>query len=75
MTARTETARSFRLIQDGQNVAGAQGLNALAHINHYALVYSEDGPVKIQERINGRWKDYRGEHTVTTADQYGDTER
>jgi len=61
IAAMTQKARSFRLIQDGQNVAGSQGPNALAHINHYALVYSQEGPVKIQERINGRWKDYRGE--------------
>lgn len=53
--------RHFRLIQGGQNVAGASGPNALAHVQHYAAVYSQDGPVQIQERINGRWRDYKPE--------------
>jgi len=61
MTARTEKLRYFRLIQDGQPVVWAQGIGALAEITHYANVYSQESPVKIQERINGRWKDYKGE--------------
>ena len=48
---------SFRLIQDGQPVAWAEGNNSLAEIAHYAAVYSQDGPIKVQQKANGRWKD------------------
>jgi hypothetical protein len=46
---------SFRLIQDGQPVAWAEGCNAFAEITHYAAVYGQDGPVTIQMKVNGRW--------------------
>ena len=46
---------SFRLIQDGQPVAWAEGRNAFAEITHYAAVYGQDGPVTIQMKVNGRW--------------------
>jgi hypothetical protein len=46
---------SFRLIQDGQPVAWAEGRNAFAEITHYAAVYGQDGPVNIQMKVNGRW--------------------
>ena len=42
----------YRLIQDGQPVAWA---NFEREIAHYALVYGEDGPVKVQRKINSRW--------------------
>ena len=48
---------SFRLIQDGQPVAWAEGNNSLAEIAHYAAVYAQDGPVKVQKKAKGRWKD------------------
>jgi hypothetical protein len=46
---------SFRLIQDGQAVAWAEGRKADAEIAHYAAVYGQDGPVIIQKKVNGRW--------------------
>jgi hypothetical protein len=51
-------ADSFRLIQDGQPVAWVEGSNAVAEILHYAAVYGQDGPVTIQKKVNGRWKDW-----------------
>jgi hypothetical protein len=47
---------SYRLIQDGQPVAWAEGSKASAAIMHYAFVYAQDGPVTIQKKVNGRWK-------------------
>jgi hypothetical protein len=44
---------SYRLIQDGMPVAWTTNKPAILH---YALVYSQDGPVEVQERVNGRWK-------------------
>ncbi len=44
----------YRLLQDGMVVAAS---TSAADILHYALVYGEDGPVKMQQRINGRWAD------------------
>ena len=46
----------FRLIQDGIPVAWSEGPNAFADIKHYALVYSQDGPVRVEQRVGGRWK-------------------
>lgn len=46
----------YRLIQDGQPVAWTEGSSAFAEISHYAAVYSQDGPVTIERRINGRWR-------------------
>lgn len=46
----------YRLIQGGIPVAWASGQTAWAEISHYALVYSQDGPVQIDERVRGRWK-------------------
>jgi hypothetical protein len=48
----------FRLIQDGQPVVWVEGKSAVAEIEHYAAVYSQDGPVKIQKHHNGRWKEW-----------------
>ena len=25
-------------------------------IMHYAMIYSQDGPIKIEEKVNGKWK-------------------
>jgi hypothetical protein len=47
---------SYRLIQDGQPVAWAEGPKADVEIVHYAFVYAQDGPVTIQKKVNGRWK-------------------
>lgn len=46
---------SYRLIQDGQPVAWAEGRNAAAEIMHYVDVYGQDGPVEAQQKVNGRW--------------------
>jgi hypothetical protein len=43
----------YRLIQEGMPVAWA---NSLREIHHYAAVYSQDGPIKLQQRVKGRWK-------------------
>lgn len=52
-------ADQFRIIQDGQPVAWVDGKNAVAEITHYAAVYEQDGPVTIQKRHNGRWKEWK----------------
>jgi hypothetical protein len=44
----------FRLLQDGMVVASA---TSPADIVHYALMYGQDGPVSIQARVNGRWRE------------------
>jgi hypothetical protein len=44
----------YRLLQDGLVVAAS---TSAPDILHYALVYGGDGPVKMQQRINGRWVD------------------
>ena len=46
----------YRLIQDGQPTAWAEGPGALSEIQHYALVYGQDGPVQIEQHSGGRWK-------------------
>lgn len=46
----------FRLRQHGIPVAWADGPNALAEINHYALIYSQDAPVVIERKEGSRWK-------------------
>ena len=53
-------AERYRLVQDGIPVAWADGSNAFREINHYAAVYSQDGPVKIQKRVCGKWCDNWG---------------
>ncbi len=50
----------YRLIQDGQPVAWADGPIAAAYreINHYAVVYSQDGVVQVQMKTElGGWMD------------------
>jgi hypothetical protein len=44
----------FRLLQDGMVVASA---TSPVDIMHYALMYGRDGPVFIQARVNGRWRE------------------
>ena len=46
----------FRLKQDGMVVASAEGSRAAELIAHYALVYGQDGPVKIERLVRGRWR-------------------
>ena len=43
----------YRLIQDGQPVAWTDGpiVSAYREIKHYAAVYSQDGPVHIEQKI------------------------
>jgi hypothetical protein len=49
---------SYRLIQDGQPVAWAEGQNADTEIMRYAYAYAQDGPVIIQKKVKGHWKEW-----------------
>ena len=51
--------RDFRIIQNKMVVARATGSTAMSEICHYAMQYAQDGPLRIEERINKRWV-YRG---------------
>jgi len=51
-------ADAYRIIQDGMMVARAEGQHSLREIMHYALVYSQDGPLRIERRVNKRWRAY-----------------
>lgn len=54
--------RTFRLLDEANlQVAMVEGKDddALRDIQHYALVYGQDGPVKIQELVNGHWRTFR----------------
>lgn len=46
----------FRLKQGGAPVAWAEGSSALQEIMHYALVYSQDAPVTVEQHVYGRWR-------------------
>ena len=46
----------YRLIQDDMPVAWSEGPRSLEEIKHYALVYGQDGLVRIEQRVGGRWK-------------------
>lgn len=46
----------YRLIQDDMPVVWCEGPGALREIQHYALVYSQDGPVRIEQKLRGRWR-------------------
>jgi hypothetical protein len=48
----------FRLIQDGMPVAWVSGDNLTNEVAHYVDIYEQYGPVTVQKRINGRWKDW-----------------
>jgi len=52
-----------RIIQDGHTVAlvmAATRESMLANIGHYAAVYSQDGPIKIETRTGkSRWKEHK----------------
>lgn len=55
-TRLAEGRNRYRLVQDGQPVAWAQGgERAYREIQYYAAVYSQDGPVTIERQRNGRW--------------------
>jgi hypothetical protein len=43
----------FRIMQDGMPVAWSDNERDAMH---YALVYSADGKVEMQQKHNGRWK-------------------
>ena len=47
----------YRLVQHGQPVAWASGPDedTKREICHYAAVYSEDGPVGIEQKVHGHW--------------------
>lgn len=46
----------YRLIQDNIVVASTEGLRAEAEIIHYARVYGQDGPVRVEQFIKRRWR-------------------
>ena len=48
----------FRLLQNEVFVAGSCGPRdtALSEISHYAAVYRQYGPVRVQEKIDGKWQ-------------------
>lgn len=50
--------REFQIKQSGMVVSGScgPGDGALAQAMHYAHVYAQDGPVEVQEKVNGRWR-------------------
>lgn len=54
----TERIR-FRLKQGGIPVAWSEGPSALAEIQHYAMVYGQDGPVLIERHSNGKWRAWK----------------
>lgn len=58
--AREQTVKftEYRLIQDGLQVAAVDGPapHAWREINHYAAVYSQDGPVRIEVKTDRGWK-------------------
>jgi hypothetical protein len=49
------TPTEYRILQDGMAVAGSTSLD---DIRHYALVYSQDGPITVQVKDSGRWRNY-----------------
>lgn len=52
----------FRLMQDGMQVAGAEGpaVRAMHEAAHYQAVYAQDGPCTLQFYTKGRrWRDVR----------------
>ena len=54
---------SYRLIQGGQPVAWAEGPveDARREIVHYAAVYLQDGPVRIERRVGKKWEPWEHE--------------
>jgi len=52
----------YRLLQDELVVAFVSGTkeSSLREINHYAAMYSQDGPVQIQVKTKRQWVDYDG---------------
>jgi hypothetical protein len=45
----------YRIKQEGQPVAWAEGVRARAQILHYAAVYAQDGPIAIERHNGKRW--------------------
>ena len=48
----------FRLLQNELFVAGSCGPRdkAINDISNYAAIYRQDGPVRVQEKIDGKWQ-------------------
>lgn len=47
----------YRIKQGGMVVASAEGPRADAEIAHYAAVYGQDGPLTIEQRVAGEWRE------------------
>lgn len=54
----TPQPEAYRLLQSGEVVARSEGEHSLREIMHYAVVYSQDGPVSIQRRVKRHWRSY-----------------
>ncbi len=54
---------SYRLIQGGQPVASVHGPeeDCRREIVHYAMVYIEDGPVRIERKVGKKWEPWEHE--------------
>lgn len=49
---------TFRVIQDGINVASVYGQDeekARSEAMHYGMMYSQDGPCQIQQKVGRKW--------------------
>lgn len=64
----------YRLKQDGIPVAWSEGPGALRKIEHYALIYSQDGPVVIERHVEGRWRKLEEMMMRKHCDDYIDDE-
>ena len=65
----------FRVMQDGLKVAAVSGPReeCIIEVDRYAAMYSQDGPVLIEQKVRGRWCRYLEiPHSPTPAKQYND---
>lgn len=53
----------FRLKQGGIPVAWTEGKTALSEISHYAMVYSQDGPVIVEYYHKGKWRRWQTDNS------------
>jgi hypothetical protein len=55
---RSTAESEYRLIQDGITVAEVCGPenDAFQEIMHYAAIYSQDGLVQIERKVEGEWR-------------------
>lgn len=63
----------FQIKQGGMVVAGASGPRARQEAMRYAWTYAQDGDVTIQQKVNGRWRNF-AKITPTGCGPIGETE-